>query len=232
MKFTEYDLKARTVPAILCAVPLLILIHFFVTPAILGMLTTIAESTFLGDIPLATVLIYFFAQINRTISKEVFQKRYFRDELYMPTTNFLLLSDTHYSNEYKQQIRGKILKDFGITLLSKEQEGQDETAARKRIVEAISLVRGKVKDGRLLLQHNIEYGFARNLIGGSVIAFPAALIGAILFYFFSYMLFPFALLITSAVIYLSMIFFSKKIMDAFGIAYAKVLIQEYMGLSQ
>ncbi|MEK7074382.1 MAG: HPP family protein [Patescibacteria group bacterium] len=148
----------------------------------------------------------------------------------MPTTNFLLFSDTHYSNEYKQQIREKILKDFGITLLSKEQEEKDEMAARKRIVEAASLIRGKVKDGRLLLQHNIEYGFARNLIGGSVIAFPTALIGVVLFYFFSYKVLPFVVLTVSATIYLVLIIFSKKIMDVFGVAYAKVLIQEYTGL--
>ena len=62
------------------------------------------------------------------------------------------------------------MTDFDITLLPEDQEKEKEEEARKKIVEAMSLIRAKVKDGRLLLQHNIEYGFVRNLIGGNEIA--------------------------------------------------------------
>jgi len=48
--------------------------------------------------------------------------------------------------------------------------------ARKKIVEAVSIMREKVMDGHLLLQHNIEYGLWRNLIEGSTFALLISII--------------------------------------------------------
>jgi hypothetical protein len=132
MKFTEYNIRARFAPAILCTMPLIILAHFFLTPAILGKLTSLVGITYLGDVSLGTLLVYFFAQINRSISKEVFQKKIFSDELHMPTTNFLLFSDSLYTVEYKKKIHAKIFDDFNIKLFSEAQEAENESEARKK----------------------------------------------------------------------------------------------------
>jgi len=42
--------------------------------------------------------------------------------------------------------------------------------ARNLIVHAVSQIKNKLRDNAILFQHNIEYGFIRNLIGGSLIA--------------------------------------------------------------
>jgi hypothetical protein len=94
----------------------------------------------------------------------------------------------------------------------------------------VSLIRDKVKDGRLLLQHNIEYGFVRNLIGGAVIVFPLTALSAPFFYF-SHPIIFWTFLVMSAG-FLTLIVFSRRILEIYGVAYAKVLIQEYMGLKQ
>ncbi len=87
-----------------------------------------------------------------------------------------------------------------------------------------------MKGGRLLLQHNMEYGFFRNLVGGSVVAFLFSFFSAIFFYFIYPSPMALKLSILSIGIYGAVLIFYKRILDWFGYQYAKRLIQEFIDL--
>ena len=186
----------------------------------------------ISNISIPIIIIYFLSQINRFVAKEVFEKRYFKNELEMPTTNFMMFDDDEYSDEFKLKVRDKINIDFGIVLPSKEKEETDNLNVRKQIVEAIRLVRNKVGSGRLLLQHNIEYGFIRNLIGGSLLALIVSILNIVLFKF--YFQSKLALKISLAVLvpYALFLILSKFLINRYGNLYAKRLFQEYMSYAE
>src|SRR5690606_34652102 len=128
------------------------------------------------DVIFSGAIIFLLVQINRFLSKELFQKLFFKDEINMPTTNFLLKSNNELEKSIKLKIEDKIKTKFDITLLSSIEESAEETRARKLIAITVSQIRNVLRDNSLLLQHNIEYGFFRNLIGGSFLAFVISLI--------------------------------------------------------
>lgn len=103
-------------------------------------------------------------------------------------------------------------------------------AQRKRIVECVGLIRSKVKDGRLVLQHNTEYGFVRNLVGGSTIAALISVVNVVIFVYFHPDSVALTLSIVLAVIYLFIASLGKYLIRRYGYRYSKVLIQEYVHL--
>ncbi len=228
MEFNQYNLKARIYPAILCIIPFMILYHFFLNNILGDFLNFIVKIKWIDDISISVIFIYLLAQIGRLIGKEVYEKIYFKNELNMPTTSFLMCSNSEYTSDYKSKIYQKIKKDFNLQLSLKEEEKNDEIKAKKKIVEAVGLIRGKVKNGRLLLQHTIEYGFWRNLIGGSTIALLFSLINIYFFKFITFNKIACIVSIVTSLIYLIPVVLSKVIITRLGNLYAKRLIQEYM----
>ena len=99
--------------------------------------------------------------------------------------------------------------------------------ARRRIVEIVAQIRQKVRDGYLLLQHNIEYGFARNLIGGAPLGISVSIVCAFYFYGDSRAITLFS--VALAFLWGLLLLLSKTIIGRFGVLYAKRLIQEYIG---
>ncbi|MES2471069.1 MAG: hypothetical protein V4526_02450 [Patescibacteria group bacterium] len=181
-----------------------------------------------GGITISVALTFLLAQAGRFVGKELFEKIHFKDELYMPTTEFLLHSDTTYSPEHKDRLHSKILAEFAIQIHSPEQEDTDIMAARRTLVESVSMIRGKVKNGQLLLQHNIEYGFARNLIGGSLLALYVSIFNLYVFGFFFPNQLGFYLSLSVGMIYLLIVIIGRYLIGRYGVRYAKVLIQEYL----
>lgn len=226
----SYTLIALVIPAILSSIPLLLFYFLYADTSVKSLFANILAIKIASDISITVIIIYFFSQLCRFFSKEIFQKRYFKEELYMPTTDCLLCKTSIYSQQYRELIVKKIKDDFKIHLHTKDQEAQDENEARKIIVDAVSQIRRVVGKGNLLLKHNIEYGFMRNLIGGSVIAVPLSLFDCVFFYFQKNIIASILSLILFF-IYLTLIVFSRAIMDSYGFAYARVLIQEFMGNS-
>lgn len=224
--FNEYNIRARFFPTIICSVPLLIFQFFFLNDELREFFNFLGQVRWLGNITISIVVFYLLSQINRFFGKDIFEKLYFSDELQMPTTTYLLYSDEKYSNEYKKKISEKIKSDFDFVLLSAESEKLDELEAKKRIVEAVGLIREKVGSGKLLLQHNIEYGFIRNLIGGAVIAFPISVLNSILFYSGSWI--SFLVAIGFSLFFGLLILFSKKLIFRKGELYARRLFSEYL----
>jgi len=96
--------------------------------------------------------------------------------------------------------------------------------------EAVALIRQRVKDGRLVLQHNIEYGFFRNLAGCSVIAVLVSILDVGIFYWVAPNVVALRMSIVMILLYLFPIIAAKHLMRAHGKRYARVLIQEYLAL--
>jgi hypothetical protein len=95
-------------------------------------------------------------------------------------------------------------------------------------VEAINHIRLKVGKGMLVEQHNSEYGFWRNLGGGSIVAFAVSLADIAVFYIIDHNLAALLISTILALSYLAHIIFAKRLIISSGRDYAKVLIQEYM----
>ena len=114
--------------------------------------------------------VFLCVQVNRFVSKEIFQRYFFKEDVEMPTTNYLLWNNVFFTIDTKKAIREKINTSFNITLADAQDEAQDELRARNLIVHAVSQIKNKLRDNPILFQHNIEYGFIRNLLGGSLIA--------------------------------------------------------------
>lgn len=222
--FNEYGRKARLFPALLCALPFLVLKHFFIDPYFGISLSNELVTLVVEDIPLTVVLIYLLTQINRLVSKY-----FFEDKSKFPTTQMLLPSSKDLSIEFRQKIEQKIKTDFNLSLPNLADENANIDNAKTKIREIVHLIINKVGNGTLLLQHNTEYGFARNLIGGSVVAFIISIISIVMLTFVFKNETAFVISIALSVAYITPILFSKVILNHYSKEYAQILFREYLG---
>lgn len=222
--FNEYNLKARVYPTLIALVPALLFLYFFIHDlAKLGVIISLISSSVL------TILcLYFLSDIVRNLGKLV-EIKIFKNELYFPTTEFLLHANAKLSKSKRAQIYDKVKKDYGCILCSAEEEKKDESAARQKIKEAVGMVRQKVGDGRLVLGFNIRYGFWRNLIGISLFSAVFCVFGFIFFLigknYTAYLVFA-----TFFLPYLAIFTFRKGLLKFFGYQYADQLFLEYLSL--
>ena len=228
MIINSYYLKARLFPTVLTSIPAIILYNKFVATIYHDKLENIYTALpTVTDIILSSAIVFLHVQINRFISKEIFQRHYFRDEINMPTTNLLLKSNSELEPSIKQKIENKIKSKFGIVLLTSIEESADEQRARKLIATSVSQIRNVLRENTLLLQHNIEYGFFRNIIGGSFLA----LLQSLIIVFFS--LFNGDIITTNFGLILTIIYFipillSKVIINIYGKYYSKILYEQFL----
>lgn len=216
-------------PAIVAAIPVFVFNYFFINHQLDGFIDGVLKPKLIFNISISIAILYFFSEACRFIGKNWFERRYFSKEEKMPTTNFLLYSDNHYSEQFKDKIREKIFSDFSIPLPSKQNELTSELSeTRKKIVEVMALIRKKLHINKFLLQHNIEYGALRNLIGGSPLG---ALFSVFNILFFS-LYFKIKLVVYISVgmlaLYLLIILLSKVIMEFYADNYARTLYREYI----
>lgn len=224
-----YFLYARLAPAIICAVPFFVLYFFFLAPLLGPFFESLIRVQWIGDVSTLTAFVLLLVLVGRSIAKDIFERYWFRsDETRMPTTDFLLHSEREYTDGFKAKVHEKIKHDFGIAVLPAEVEDGDEDKARRVIAEAVGQIRQKVKDGRLVLQHNMEYGFFRNLIGCSVIAVVISVLDALIFYSITPNIIALRLSLIMIIGYLLPIILAKTFMRTHGKRYARVLIQEFM----
>ena len=168
MIIDEYALKARYAPALLTIIiPIMVFNHFFVSAEFSKFVGELMGAKLASNLTISAICLYYFSEFGRIIGENVFEKRYFMEELEMPTTTFLLHSDDTYSSDYKRKFRDRIHSEFGLVLPTAAEEVEDVSAARVRIVQAMALVRKSLRGNEFLHQHNIEYGAMRNAIGGS-----------------------------------------------------------------
>lgn len=229
MKFDSYTLKARLFPAVIGSIPFFVLYHFFLLQYFSEFFKLIFGTQWVGDISIGIVFLFLFAFLGRTIAKDIFEKKWFQsNETKMPTTDFLLHSNMEYSIGYKSKIHQKIKTDFDITILSAEMELKNIQLARKIIAESVVQIRHHIKDGRLLLARNIEYGFIRNIIGCSIIAIIISLLNILIFTVVKINGIAFITSIVLVLCYALPVLFGKKLMLNHGRRYARTLYQEYI----
>jgi len=230
MKINFYYLKARLFPTVLTSIPLLVFVTQVLNPLYGESLKKIYNILpMLTNLGIYAGLVFLSVQVNRFVSKEIFQRFFFKEEINMPTTNYLLWNNVFFAVDTKKGIREKILSSFNITLLNPAEEQQDDLRARNLIVHAVSQIKNKLRGNAILFQHNIEYGFIRNLIGGSLIAILFSI--AIIIYAFTY---GEGTLRNTGVIllvnYSLPIIVSKLLITKYGRYYAKVLYEQFMSL--
>jgi len=171
MKVNTYYFKARLFPTVITSIPLLVFVTQVLNPLYGESLKKIYDILpMLTSLGIYAGLVFLSVQINRFVSKEIFQKFFFKEDINMPTTNYLMWSNVFFAVDTKKAISEKILSSFNIILLNPTDEQQNDLMARNLIVHAVSQIKNKLRDNAILFQHNIEYGFIRNLIGGSLIA--------------------------------------------------------------
>lgn len=217
--FNKYNMEARVFPALITSIPLFLIKHYIINQYFSFSLTQVI----FGDVSILIVLVFLFSQINRVISKSLFEVK-----TAFPTDTALLPSSTTLSQQYRKNLSEKIKEDFNLTLPELREETENEQESKVRIREVVKSIINKVKDGRLLLQHNIEYGFFRNLLGGSVVASMVSFANILIFYFlFSNQ----TVAITSIILflmYLSIILLRKKVLNHYSEEYTQVLFREYL----
>lgn len=229
MKPNMYTLIARWVPAVLCVAPLVLIYVFLIRDPIKPFFDAYLSLKWVADVPTTAVLLFAMAMAGRAAGKDIFERWWFgADGIRMPTTLFLLYKDGEYSPEFKARLRTKIRVDFGIQLPSVDEESTNEQRSRKRIAEAVSQIRLKVRGGHLVFQHNAEYGFIRNLAGGALIGALISLVAIFLFrYYPNYQATVAAMVMLG--FYACLLLFARPVANAHGKRYARVLFQEYMG---
>lgn len=183
----DYELHARKYPAIVsmlipAALTSYLLLNNF--PNIIGIGNIIIESL-AYFVPIAIIygaIGFFASSLFRDASKMIFQFPMFKeDETDMPTTRLLLWNDSKALSKNEIEIIAKKVKDdFGIRLLSQEETIKNPQEARKTIVSAVGKIREVTRDNPNLLNYNIDFGFCRNYLGGSVYSLLAILILAII----------------------------------------------------
>lgn len=225
----SYERKAVVAPAILVLLPYGVLQYYFLDK-ITGFEHLFDALKILTVIGLPLIFLYFITSTARLIGKEIFEVWFFKDSLFLPTTTFLLYGDKTLSKVQKKAIRAKIESEFSIKLFSEEEEAKDEMEARRTISDAVSYIRLKLKGGYMLLRRNIQYGFWRNLIGGSVIGLLICVINLVIFKFFDPQIPALWLSGCLAVAYLALLLSSKWAVGRLGKRYARTLYDEFMAL--
>lgn len=228
MRFDKYDIFARLFPAILSSVPFFVLHYFLLSPLLGQFWGELLALKFVSDFTFIMALLFLMMQINRIISKSMFEDRMYKNGLNLPTTNFLLRSDNHFSSQYISKVYKRIKSDFGIKIPSSYSAGKDEATSRRIISEAVDHIRKVVGKGTLLGQHNLEYGFIRNFCGGNILALFVSILNSIIFEWIYPDQKAFIISLVCSFIYLALNLTSKWMVNVVGKSYAKVLIQEYM----
>lgn len=226
--FDEYAWKARYFPCIISAMPLFIL-WFFLSDNIqlkeLG--DYLLSLNFYGGVTLSIVFLYFYAQVLRITSK-VIETKLFHDKNGFPTTYLMTYVDDTFSKSYKDKYRSLVKEQFNIDLLDESEEAVDIVEARKRLNEAIKLIKIKIKDGYLVLKQNIWYGFVRNLVGGTIYSIIFCIINIIV----GSIWYKNPILVISSIIllvtYAIMFLLRKQILKQNAEAYAKQIIAEFI----
>jgi len=221
--FSTYEVRARLVPALICAVPYLAFGYFFLASIDSGF-TQLVLAQVIGGIGSMAAAFLFLAFVARHVGTWL-QDLMFSEGDRFPTTLVLLNDDETFSVERKNQIRSKAKQEFGIDLSARV---NDTVQDRRRIGEAVSHIRKKFfgKKG-LALQRNIEFGISKNIAGGSILALGASL-AVVVVSFLVGLTSIFYLGLIMAAVYSILIAFGLIAMGTNAKRYATALFEEYL----
>jgi len=224
----EYEIKARYIPAILSSIPLIMLTSYAKEEILLNLFKTVEWFLIVENVTLSLVIIIFIINVQRFIAKYLFEDRIFEKGLNFPTTQMLLWNDDKLSKEFKLRIHNKIKIDFDLKLSDETEEKDKLEEAKKKAKDAVSLIRIKVGKGIHTHQHNIQYGFIRNFIAGTLLSLPVALFNIYLFTYEIPVSYGIYISIFIAILDFAFLIFNKLFLNKLGTYYANVLFSEYL----
>lgn len=170
----DYDLKARVAPGLIVALPVLV--------------DTVYAAPILSSWPIfaaggvcSLALVYGLGHLARARG-EAIEAKLWEGWGGPPSTRFLRHRDSFFTEELKAPIRNALAKKFRSRLLSPDEEKGEPERADKAIVDAFRQVRQYLRqhDPRgLWYNHDVEYGFSRNLLGCRVLWTTVALAAAV-----------------------------------------------------
>ena len=179
-KTDVYDIKAKLFPSIASLfVPAIL--YGYIFSSYLNAASEIKDLFFSlleGILPSAllfSALGFFLQSVNQIISKYLFQAPFFgKDGAYLPTTNNLYWNNLFYSSQKKTKIYTKIQSKYGISIQAKKVNKSAEANVRKDIVDAVNAIRNDYRKNKhndiIIDNYNIQFGFSRNFLGGSIIS--------------------------------------------------------------
>lgn len=219
-------------PAMLTMIPLVVLYVYMISPLVDEVFMVVWNRLpLITGISLNMAILFFLVLLNRFVSKKVFQNLFYQDELYMPSTNMLMPDDGTLEKITKNRYYSLIWADFGIDLKTDLAKLTSEEEKRKMIIKIVALIRAKLVSNRMLLRHNIEYGFWCNFLGGSILATIVSVflsIAAIL----NNNEPVFTAGIVLFIVYFLPIVFSKLIVKTHGGNYANILFEQYEAMNR
>jgi hypothetical protein len=225
-----YEVKARLVPAALCAVPTVVLYHYLLQAHFGGLFTDLGHVRLLGYLTIEAAVTYAIMQLNNRLGGKLLQGAIFSGGR-MPTTQLLMPGDLALSLQMKRDIAKKFKKDFGKDLPLFDRNMTD-SERRQRIGELMAHVRNATRGDLLVKNHNIEYGFVRNLCGGAFVAALICAASAVTFGLFSWDEEALLVSLCLLAIYGLIATASKPLIRYFGTNYAKVLLEQYLCLGK
>ena len=226
----EYEIKARYVPAVITALPIIIFTSFVKKETWLDLFANSKWVLPVENISLSVISFFFLMWMQRAIGKHVFERYVFKSGVDFPTTTMLLFQDKFLSGDAKKKIRKKIKADFDITLLNEQQERADSDEAKKTIRDAVARVCPLVGKGIHTFQYNCFYGMIRNLIAGSIWALLVSIINAVIFG--KENLIGMGVCIVMALFFLAVLCLHKPILRHHAKEYAKCLFAEYQSINK
>jgi hypothetical protein len=224
-----YEKRARLYPVIVTmALPFGLLSYFLtsIIPVEYSLTTRIVISLIPTGL-LTAAFSFYFKNFIRSISKWLFQFRFFKeDESYMPTTELLLWNNGKFTDDKKKRIREKINSKFNVELPTKQSEVKNEQQSRKLIAEIVPQIREVTRGNDILFDYNCYFGSIRNALGGCVVA---VIILVVLFLInLKYVIIPTLLLVIPLGLYLLCFIFAKPLLKHFGYEYARKLYDAFM----
>ena len=169
-----YTTKARIFPTVIMAPPVLRVINVAVGAHAPFWLSSPSYLALFGKATVMAAVVYLLSQISRFIGAEVVERVVTKKGGDFPTTRLLFPGNEGLSFALRNAVSKKAEQLFG-TALPTQTSPETEPETRRTIVDLVARMRGRTRNHKLLLQHNIEYGFWRNLIGAAPITFLASI---------------------------------------------------------
>lgn len=178
--FNRYELKAIISPGIISLMPLL-------TNIIIWFPSNINLGSSLFVIILLLFYIYLFSIIARDKGKRIEKKLFAIKGNIYPTTQILRHSDSTLSTKTKERYHNFLKQNVPNLNIPSYKSEQDKPLGHfdKEYSSAIDWLIKNKRDDYLTNQHNIEYGFSRNLLGmkyyGIIISFLSIILSTLIF---------------------------------------------------
>ncbi|MDA8119206.1 MAG: hypothetical protein M0Z85_03960 [Gammaproteobacteria bacterium] len=169
-----YVTKARIFPTVIMAPPVLCAINVALGAHAPFWLSSPSYLALFGKTTVASAVVYFLSQINRFIGAEVVERVVTKKSGDFPTTRLLFLGNEGLSIAMRNAISKKTEQLFGVALPT-QVSSHAEPETGRTIADFVARMRGRTRSHKLLLQHNIEYGFWRNLIGAAPVTLLASI---------------------------------------------------------